>query len=198
VDTVRAKTVEDSNSLKITDPLTIRPSTWTRRVEQKVWRGRAANDRPCLLGGKATLPATDEEKAEVRSYLEWQLRKTTEDGESVVVRNVEKVSAENATGDRFEIWSCITNQGNWWVVTPMMNFYPQEDFKSADVVLTFHVGMVGRIMSRDEAPLAPELPDISPSRGANGKMPSRRCERLKKQRTTKPWECDFARRSFQC
>ncbi|KQV07343.1 hypothetical protein [Leifsonia sp. Root112D2] len=104
-----------------------------------------------------TLRATDEEKAEVTEYLEWQLGKTSV--KKLVVRHVEKIVAENITGDRYEVWNCVTNQGKWWVVTPMMNFYTQRDFKSADVVLTFHVGMVGRIMSRDQAPLAPELKD---------------------------------------
>jgi hypothetical protein len=104
-----------------------------------------------------TLRATDEEKAEVIGYLEWQLGKTSV--KKLVVKHVEKIVAENITGDRYEVWNCITNQGKWWVITPMMNFYTQRDFKSADVVLTFHVGMVGRIMSRDQAPLAPELKD---------------------------------------
>jgi hypothetical protein len=104
-----------------------------------------------------TLRATDEERAEVIEYLEWQLGKGS--ARKVVVRHVEKVTAENITGDRFEVWNCVTNQGKWWVVTPMMNFYTQRDFKSADVVLTFHVGMVGRVMSQDQPPLAPELRD---------------------------------------
>jgi hypothetical protein len=104
-----------------------------------------------------TLRATDEEKAEVIGHLEWQLGKTSV--KKLVVKHVEKIVAENITGDRYEVWNCITNQGKWWVITPMMNFYTQRDFKSADVVLTFHVGMVGRIMSRDQAPLAPELKD---------------------------------------
>ena len=104
-----------------------------------------------------TLRASDEEKAEVTEYLEWQLGKTSI--KKLVVNHVEKISAENITGDRYEVWNCITNQGKWWVVTPMMNFYTQRDFRSADVVLTFHVGMVGRIMSRDQAPIAPELKD---------------------------------------
>lgn len=104
-----------------------------------------------------TIRATGEEKVEVAEYLQWQLGKTST--KKLVVKYVEKISAENVAGDRYEVWNCITNQGNWWVVTPMMNFYTQRDFKSADVVLTFHVGMVGRILSRDQAPLAPELKD---------------------------------------
>lgn len=104
-----------------------------------------------------TLSATKEEKSAVAEYLEWQLGETS--ARKFVVKHVEKIVAENITGNRYEVWNCITNQGSWWVVTPMMNFYTQRDFKSADVVLTFHVGMVGRLMSRDQAPLAPELKD---------------------------------------
>jgi hypothetical protein len=102
-----------------------------------------------------SLRATDEEKAEVAEYLEWQLGKTSV--KTLVVKHVEKISAENIAGDRYEVWNCVTNQGKWWVVTPLMNFYTQRDFKSADVVLTFHVGMVSRVMSRNEAPITPEL-----------------------------------------
>jgi hypothetical protein len=104
-----------------------------------------------------TLRARKEEKAAVAEYLEWQLGETS--ARKLVVKHVEKIIAENITGDRYEVWNCITNQGSWWVVTPMMNLYTQRDFKSADVVLTFHVGMVGRVMSQDQAPLAPELKD---------------------------------------
>jgi hypothetical protein len=120
-------------------------------MEHTVVGGQLQRRDPLLM----SLRATDEEKAEVIEYLEWQLGKSS--SKQVVVRHVEKVVAENVTGDRYEVWSCVTNQGDWWVVTPMMNFYTQRDFKSADVVLTFHVGMVGRVMSRDETPLAPEL-----------------------------------------
>lgn len=105
-----------------------------------------------------TLTTSDKEKEEVTTYLEAQLGKSTQ--RKLSVQHVEKTSAENVAGDRYEVWNCITNQGRWWVLTPLMNFYSQKDFKSADVVLTFHVGMVARILSRDEVPIAPELADV--------------------------------------
>jgi len=104
-----------------------------------------------------TLAASDKEKEEVRTYLEVQLGKSSQ--RKLTVQHVEKIIAENIAGGRYEVWNCVTNQGNWWVLTPLMNFYSQKDFKSADVVLTFHAGMVARILSRDEVPLAPELAD---------------------------------------
>ncbi|KQQ26896.1 hypothetical protein [Frondihabitans sp. Leaf304] len=103
------------------------------------------------------LATSGKEKEEVTEYLEAQLGKSTQ--RKLSVQHVEKISAENIAGHRYELWNCITNQGNWWVLTPLMNFYSQKDFKSADVVLTFHVGMVARILSRDDVPIAPELAD---------------------------------------
>jgi len=143
-----------------------------------------------------TLRATDEERAEVIEYLEWQLGKGS--ARKVVVRHVEKITAENITGDRFEVWNCVTNQGKWWVVTPMMNFYTQRDFKSADVVLTFHVGMVGRVMSQDQPPLAPELRDAfsEPWRKWEDAVETMRvAQRLK---TFKPSACVCVRLTFRC
>lgn len=105
-----------------------------------------------------TIRATEDEKLSVSNYLQQQLGYTSK--KTVDVKHVEKISAENITGELYEVWNCITNQGKWGVVTPMMNYYTQKDFKSADVVLTFHVGMVNRIMSRDDAPLKPELLDV--------------------------------------
>lgn len=101
--------------------------------------------------------ATDEEKEGVSSYLEWQLGKTSV--RTVTIKHVEKVAAENIAGNYYEVWNCVTSQGKWWVVTPMMNLYTQRDFRSADVVLTFHVGFTARIISRDEVPIISDLVD---------------------------------------
>ncbi len=39
------------------------------------------------------------------------------------------------------------------MVTNPTNLYPQADFKSRDVVLTFHVGLAMRVMTRDHVPM---------------------------------------------
>lgn len=91
---------------------------------------------------------------DVSNYLPWQL---SEHGtEDVVVQHVEQVESENVIGTLYEVWDCATSTGRWWVVTPPSNLYTQDDFRSADVVLTFHVWLTARLLSRQETPLAAE------------------------------------------
>lgn len=53
----------------------------------------------------------------------------------------------------YEIWDCHTvNAGRWWVVTPFANLYSQDDFKSADYTLTFHIGLTQRMMWKSNQP----------------------------------------------
>jgi len=100
---------------------------------------------------------------EVARYLAWQLNQGA-DEEGITVQHVEQVKSESVVGTTYEVWDCVTTAGRWWVVTPPSNLYTQDDFKSADVVLTFHVGLTARILSRQEAPLAAEgesmFPDV--------------------------------------
>ncbi len=44
----------------------------------------------------------------------------------------------------------------WWVVSPPMNLYTQADFRTANVALSFHIGLIARVMSHHEVPIAPE------------------------------------------
>ena len=53
-----------------------------------------------------------------------------------------------------DIWDVHTESGRWWAVTNPLNLYSQDDFKSRDVVLTFHVGLALRMASRNEVPIA--------------------------------------------
>lgn len=103
-------------------------------------------------------PSTAHE--EVSSYLRWQLSKSEAD--AVEVHHVERMNAESVMGTLYEVWDCVTDQGRWWVVRPPMNFYTQEDFKSADVVLTFHIGLTARMMARRTVPLSEEAESMFP------------------------------------
>jgi hypothetical protein len=64
------------------------------------------------------------------------------------VKHAERVKAEYVSGDPYEIWDVVTAEHRWWVITNPTNLYPQEDFPSFDYVLSFHIGLMQRVMSR--------------------------------------------------
>lgn len=66
------------------------------------------------------------------------------------VEHAEKVASEVVLGDRHDVWDVHTDKSRWWVVTNPTNLYSQDDFKSMDGVLTFHVGLMRRVLSRQD------------------------------------------------
>jgi len=96
------------------------------------------------------------EKDDIAGYVEEQA------GESV--GHVEKVASELVGSVRHDIWDVHCADSRWWVVTNPTNVYSQADFKSRDVVLTFHVGLALRISyARErEVPVAPEPAALLP------------------------------------
>jgi hypothetical protein len=89
------------------------------------------------------------EKNAIRGYVEDQA------GESVI--HLEKVASELVGLARHDIWDVHCADSRWWVVTDPTNLYSQTDFKSRDVVLTFHVGLMARVWQLQErkVPVAP-------------------------------------------
>jgi hypothetical protein len=85
----------------------------------------------------------------IRTYAEEQAQ------EAVV--HLEKVASEMVGPVRHDIWDVHCSDSRWWVVTNPTNLYSQADFKSRDVVLTFHVGLMLRVEYQQErrVPLAP-------------------------------------------
>lgn len=65
---------------------------------------------------------------------------------------------------RHDIWDVHCSASRWWVVTNPTNLYTQADFKSRDVVLTFHVGLMMRVSyaQEREVPVGPEPADLLP------------------------------------
>jgi hypothetical protein len=71
-----------------------------------------------------------------------------------VVMHLERVGVDQVAGQRHETWDVHLDDGaRWWVVTNPTNYYPQADFKSRDVVLTFHLGLAIRILTRHQVPI---------------------------------------------
>ncbi len=99
------------------------------------------------------MQATERERDHIRIYAENQSH------EEIV--HLEKVGSEVVGLNRHDIWDVHCPKSRWWVVTNMTNLYNQTDFKSRDVVLTFHVGLMARIMHRQS-----RTPDIAPDPAA--------------------------------
>jgi hypothetical protein len=100
--------------------------------------------------------ATNREKDDIRAYVEDQAH------EKVV--HLEKSASEMVGPVRHDIWDVHCEGSRWWVVTNSTNLYDQRDFKSRDVVLTFHVGLMLRMsyLQEREVPVGPEKVDLLP------------------------------------
>jgi len=100
--------------------------------------------------------ASKREKGEIQAYVEGQARET--------VVHLEKAASEMVGPVRHDIWDVHCADSRWWVVTNPTNLYTQADFKSRDVVLTFHIGLALRMeygRERD-VPVAPEPASLLP------------------------------------
>jgi hypothetical protein len=100
--------------------------------------------------------ATELEKDEIHAYVEDQAH------EEVV--HLEKAASELVGPARHDIWDVHCAASRWWVVTNPTNLYDQADFKSRDVVLTFHIGLMLRVQYTQErdVPVAPQAADLLP------------------------------------
>jgi hypothetical protein len=96
------------------------------------------------------LPATEQEIEHVTEYMRSQAPDLT-------VLLVQKVYSENVSHMRHDVWDVHTDVDRWWVITPPMNLYAQDQFPNMDLALTFHVGLCIRV-PRSESQKLSELP----------------------------------------
>lgn len=80
--------------------------------------------------------------------MEWQAR-----DEKVI--HAERVGTEFVLGRKLEAWDVITDKGRWWVITSPTNLYSQDLFPSLDYTISFHVGLMARVMSEHEPGVEP-------------------------------------------
>lgn len=97
------------------------------------------------------MQSPDHERRSVIAYLHSEAHDET-------VTHAEKIASERVLGQQHDVWDIRTDKARWWVVTGMTNLYSQDDFKSMDGVLSFHIGLMARVMER-EARKAPERPE---------------------------------------
>ena len=93
---------------------------------------------PFVLSGEA-----EHERRAIRDYVAAQAREN--------VLHVESVNTERVLGHEYEVWDVHTDETRWWVITSPTNLYSQTLFPSADYTLSFHIGLMARMMARQDA-----------------------------------------------
>ena len=118
---------------------------------------------PCTIPPPASMAAVrrlalkepDHERQHISEYVEWQVNKGANTDYKVV--HLERIKTEVVYGSEHEAWNVHTDEpGRWWVITGPTNLYSQQEFPSLDYTLSFHVGVMARVGSRDakKAPLS--------------------------------------------
>lgn len=101
------------------------------------------------------MKASDLEREQVLDYFAAQM------ADDPVV-HLEKVAVERVGSVLHDIWDVHCRGGRWWAISNSLNYYSQDDFTSRDVALTFHVGLMVRIASREERPITEEAAGLLP------------------------------------
>jgi hypothetical protein len=78
-------------------------------------------------------------KRAISDYVEIQAREKVE--------HAERVLSEHVTGRDYDCWDVHTNKDRYWVITNPTNLYSQHYFPSLDYTLSFHIGVMLRVMS---------------------------------------------------
>jgi hypothetical protein len=91
-----------------------------------------------------TLGHDEHDETEIVNYVNGQCR-----GEETV-HYVERIKTEFVGGERFDAWDVHTDVQRWWVLTNMTNLYPQAQFPSLDYTLSFHIGLMQRILAKQD------------------------------------------------
>jgi hypothetical protein len=94
--------------------------------------------------------ATKRQTEAIRAYVEDQAH------EAVV--HLEKAASELIGPVRHDIWDVHCTDSRWWVITEPINLHSQDDFKSRDVALTFHIGLSLRVSYLHDRRIPVELP----------------------------------------
>lgn len=104
------------------------------------------------------LKEPDHQRQEIAEYVEWQVNKGAETDCKVV--HLERVKSEVVFGTEHVAWDVHTDEpGRWWVITGPTNLYSQQAFPSLDYTLSFHVGVMARVASRDAKRAPPSRKD---------------------------------------
>jgi hypothetical protein len=102
------------------------------------------------------MKATPSEREEVLTYFKSQVAHDP-------VIHLEKVATERVGANVHDIWDAHCQHSRWWVVGCPLNHYSQVDFKSRDVVLTFHIGLMARVFTGKSVPIIEDAAGLLPN-----------------------------------
>ncbi len=100
------------------------------------------------------------------------------------------VKTEYVMGTAYEIWDVTTDKDRWWVITNLTNLYSQQHFPSLDYTLSFHIGLMMRLRSRDGG--GSDDPDPFDEVMRRQEQALENQERRWRPKTTKQSVCSFA------
>ena len=86
------------------------------------------------------------ERRQIEDYLRSQ------SGNDFEIEHVEKLTSEYVHGQQYDVWDAHTSDGRWWVITNPVNLYSQDQIKSMDIALSFHIGLMSRVMASRPLP----------------------------------------------
>lgn len=115
--------------------------------------------------------------------------------DGTTVSHAEKLSTTRVLGRDHDLWDVHASDGRWWVITEPTNLYSQDDFPSADLCLTFHVGIGARLISRQNNAQSRRV--CCPSHGGASAGSQKRWTPHMRRRITRRSACDVARHSLQ-
>jgi|SRR5450756_2079346 len=98
-----------------------------------------------VIHARYARPVREQMEHQVRNiiqYVEGQARDETVD-------HAERMISTKVMGSPYEVWDVHTDSDRYWVVTNPTNLYSQSEFKSADYCLSFHIGVMMRVIDRD-------------------------------------------------
>lgn len=84
---------------------------------------------------------------ERRAVIDYWKGQSPEDAD---VTHAEKIAAERVYGRTHDVWDVHATDGRWWVITNPTNLYSQDQFPSMDYALSFHLGLMQRVMAKNQ------------------------------------------------
>ena len=100
-----------------------------------------------MIAGMLDLMETPaHERRQIEDYLRSQ------SGDDFEIEHVEKLTSESVLGQQYDVWDAHTSDGRWWVITNPVNLYSQDQIKSMDIALSFHIGLMSRMMASHPHP----------------------------------------------
>lgn len=128
---------------------------WRDAIQVSAETEHGADENDCTLPPDQPLPADQlgrysperdyHAERDIAEYVEAQAHHDDE-----TVQHAERVKVEYVMGVPYEAWDVTTDKDRYWVFTNLTMLYSQQHFPSLDYTLSFHIGLMARIRSKDE------------------------------------------------